>query len=265
MKRATPWILTLGLALLIVAPAAWAHYPMLLTGPAVIQRGDVVKITYTNGHPYADDRFPPPAPERVGVYLPGRTKMRDLIAAVTSGGTAELPTWHLEHRPKRAGDYIYSWHCGMFFEKPSRNVEDYAKLVIHVSDGTGAQVGWDRAIGDPLEIVPLTRPYSVPVGGLFRAQVLLSEQPFAAANVEAETWGDPATKTDSDYLPDTRFNVKTDPNGVFGLALPKAGWWVISCATDGGPGEQGQQRGVAQRATFWVHVGGTVWDRKKKP
>jgi cobalt/nickel transport protein len=238
---------------------AFAHYPMLITERATIQLGESVSMKVTNGHPYVDDRYDAPKPLKVGFYKPGSSRFRSLIAAVTSKTDGGRTTWHLEHRPRKAGDFIYSWHCGVTFEKPARNVDDYAKLVVHVSNGQGVQVGWDRTIGDPMEIVPLTRPYSIPVGTAFRGKVLLADRPFNEGNVEAETYAskDPPKEP---YLPNFRLNVKTDDQGIFVVTLPRAGWWLIACATDGGPGEQGGQKGIAQRATLWVKVGGTVFD-----
>ena len=77
--------------------------------------------------------------------------------------------------------------------------------------------------------------------------------------VEAETRSRPLPRRGA-YLPAFRLNVKTDNDGVFAVSLPQKGWWMLSAATDGGPGEQGTSKILQRRAVMLVHVGDTVWD-----
>ncbi len=239
--------------------AAWAHYPMLLTDSPMVERGEPIEIEYTIGHPFWNDRHAVHKPEKVRVYPPQRRAF-DLTASVTSLGTTELPRWRVRYTPRSSGDHVFSFHGGLYHEPPQRTVADYSKLIIHVKHETGAQVGWHRVLQDPLEILPLTRPYAIPTGSVFRGQVLASGQAMPEMIVDAETYAPGHLQHEGGYLPKYRLGVRTDDQGVFAVTLPKPGWWILSTATDGGPGEQGTSSFVARRATLWVHVGDTEFD-----
>lgn len=268
-------LLALGLAALVAAaaPLARAHYPMLLfvgeggarLGP-VFAEGEWVTCDYTVGHPFADDRFDAEkGPARVSVFGPlgGST---DKTAAVTSTTIQyaghEVSGWRLRWKvpKKEAGDFILAWETE-YFEKPHRNLRDHTKIFAHVPGGEtpGHQLGWSQPVKSPLEILPLTRPYWIPVGGVFRGQVVQLEQtrqvPVRGAVVEAETWGEPQTNPVPELAAYRRAEL-TDPSGCFAVSLDRPGWWLVSTATDGGPGEQGGLEGrIVDRAVVWIFVG----------
>lgn len=252
---------------------ALAHYPMTITPDAMVEPGDEVEFLITNGHAFMNDRVPVKRPDKVGVFPPQR-RYRNLTAALTSTTTAQgTPAWRLSHTPKFAGDWVYSFHTGEITEKPHRRVQDFVKLILHVRHETGAQVGWRRKIGDPLEILPLTRPYAIPAGTTFRGKVvfntrsgprgrMINSRPAPEAVVEAESYT-PDQRPGTAYLPNNRLAVLTDDKGVFSVTLPTEGWWMISVATDGGPGEQGSTKFLVRRAVLWLYVGDTIWDRAR--
>jgi len=257
-----------GLALLSGA-VALAHYPLVETKEGVVPAGAPVTFLVSSGHPFMNDRVDAPQMVRTGVYPPNR-RFRKLskatVAATTSRGTK---AYRVTHTPSFSGDWIYSFHCGETLEKPQRRVTDYVKLILHVRHETGAQIGWRRVVGDPMEIVPLTRPYLIPVGSTFRGKVVLnakiSPRDFKSriledGYVEAESFS-PDGRPGHSFLPANRLGVVTDRNGVFAITLPTAGWWMLTVATDGGPGEQGLSKIAQRRASLWVQVGGTVYDR----
>lgn len=264
------WRLGAALALALLGGAtALAHYPLIETDEAVVSAERPVSFLVSSGHPFMNDRVDAPQVTRIGVYPPGR-RFRKLskatTAAVTSRGTK---AYRVTHTPNLSGDWIYSFHCGETIEKPQRRVTDYVKMILHVRHETGAQVGWRRVVGDPMEIVPLTRPYLIPVGSTFRGKVVFNTKlgprdfktrPYEDGYVEAESFT-PDRRPGHSYLPANRLGVISDRNGVFSVTLPTAGWWMISVATDGGPGEQGATAIAQRRAALWVHVGGTVYDR----
>jgi cobalt/nickel transport protein len=274
MRKTKTGVVWAGVAVIASSALAWAHYPMAITPKGMTEPGEAVEFLLTNGHPFMNDRFNAPRPEKVGVYPPER-RYRSLISKVTSATTAQgTRAFKVRYTPKEAGDYIFSFHTGEVREKPQRRVVDFVKLILHVRHESGAQVGWRRVIGDPLEIVPLTRPYAIPVGTAFRGKVVFNtrsgprgrefqSQPMLEGVVEAESFT-PDRRPGWAYLPRNRLAVQTDDNGIFSVTLPQAGWWLLSCATDGGPGEQGSTKMLVRRAVLWLYVGDTVWDRTKK-
>ncbi|MDC3378656.1 DUF4198 domain-containing protein [Planctomycetota bacterium] len=245
------WIGGVASVVLATTATAWAHYPMLLADRGSVDPGQPVTIEYAIGHPYMNDRYDAPRLRRVRVMAPRRSP-RSITADITTSTTPEgTRSWQVSYTPEREGDYVFSFH-GEYTERPARNIWDFAKVVIHCR---GAQMGWERPVGDPLEIVPLTRPYAIPVGTVFRGQVMHSDRRAGPGMfVEAETY--------TDVLPDPvpelaeyRWEQLTDPNGCFSIVLNKRGWWVLSVAEDGGPGNQGSMNRPVRRAVLWVFVG----------
>jgi len=241
---------------LLAAGTAAAHYPMLEAERAVVDPGTPVRIRYAIGHPFVNDRFDVRPPQAVLVYYPQRRRPRELTDAVTETGSDALRAYDVVFTPPKPGDYVLSWRCGIFSEPPQRQVDDYAKLILHAR---GGQVGWDRAIGDPLEIVPLTRPYGLPVGATFRGQVLENGLPMQDGVVEAETYAERIPEPLPELM-EYRRAERTDPSGCFAVTFDEPGWWLLSVATDGGPGQQGGARAgtVVKRAVLWLFVG--PWD-----
>lgn len=242
-------------ALVVAAPLGWAHYPMLVTSTPFARPGDEVRIDFTIGHPYVNDRFAAERPGRVRVFPPVGPA-QDVTAHVTTGSLsyhdAPLPMHQLAYTPRKPGDYVFSYECRLFTEPPQRQVIDFAKVIVHVGD---AQIGWWREVKTPLEIVPLTRPYAIKAGDTVRGRVLELGRPMVGGVVEGESYIDPIP----DPMPElafTRRAERTDPTGCFAMTLDREGWWLLSVATDGGPGEQGLLEHPAHRAVLWVYVGG---------
>lgn len=255
MRRSPLALVAAALLLAAGAPPGWAHYPMLIASTPFASPGDEVRIDFTIGHPYVDDRFAAERPGRVRVHPPVGPA-QDVTAHVTTGTLTydgvQLDMHQLAYKVRKPGDYIFSYECRLFTEPPQRQVIDFAKVIIHTGD---AQIGWWRQVKTPLEIVPLTRPYALQPGDTFRGQVLELERPMAAGVVEGESYIDPRP----DPMPElafTRRAERTDAAGCFSMTLDRAGWWLLSVATDGGPGEQGLLGHPAHRAVLWVYVGG---------
>lgn len=250
-SRLRPALLALPLLLALVATAL-GHYPMLEPDRAIVDPGQAVTIEYSIGHPFVNDRFPARKP-RVKVFDP-QGLSQDLTA---TPATPEQRAWRVSYTPEREGDYVFAWTGGLFSEPPQRQVFDFGKVVIHAR---GAQIGWSQVVGHELEIVPLTRPYGVPVGTSWRGQVLLGGQPMIGGVVEAETYTE-AVPEPLPELMEYRRAERTDPQGCFAVTFDRAGWWLLSVATDGGPGEQGSSPRPQRRAVFWLFVGG--WDESR--
>jgi uncharacterized GH25 family protein len=267
MRRA--WLVGGSLLLGLLAPAV-AHYPMLIVegGPVWPLQGKV-EVLFTIGHPFANDRFETGPPTKVTLFSPGgrETQLGEHVKATTvqfegKEVAAHRLEWQFKsgHKP---GDYVLAWELPVLEEKPHRKVQDFAKLVLHVpgEEPPGAQIGWWQRVKHPIEILPLSRPYWVPVGQAFRGQVVelgAGGKPVGVVGgvVEAETYAGGPTPDPLPELAAYRRAERTDDRGCFSVTLDKAGWWLLSCATDGGPGEQGTQEGLlARRAVMWIHVG----------
>ena len=80
--------------------------------------------------------------------------------------------------------------------------------------------------------------------------------------VEAETYTDQVPDPLPELMEYRRWE-QTDADGRFSITLDRAGWWLLSVASDGGPGEQGSlMPNPCVRAVFWVYVG--PWDESQR-
>ncbi|MEZ6186802.1 MAG: DUF4198 domain-containing protein [Planctomycetota bacterium] len=229
----------------LISSSADAHYPLFDLPPSpIVEVKQPVEIDMSYGHLFLGDRYPAQRPEWVGVAAVGG-RPRDYTAAVTSTSDV-VPRWRLKLVPRKSGDYVIGWNAGMFHEAPTRKILDFCKIVLHARTSGGTQVGWDRALGTPLEVLPLTRPYAIPVGSVFRGRIVhhvqgddgfLEAQPMRDMIVEAESRSRRCRVAPPNA--EFRLNVKTDADGVFAVTLPQAGWWMISRRPTAAPALRG--------------------------
>ncbi len=188
-------------------------------------------MTYAVGHPFELDLEPAPRPERVMVVDPqghGTNITAALEQTVFRGDTNAI-AWRLPFVPVR-GDSVIALDSAPERDDAARTLyREYVKVVVH----RGLQEGWDRRTGQPLELVPLTRPYGLKPGMVFSGRVLRGNVPVADAEVYFERLSDsrPAAAA---HLPEplVTFAVRTDSDGRFVVALPEAGWWVVGTYVD---------------------------------
>lgn len=227
--------------LLLSAGGALAHFPILLPLSPWGTRGRTLELVYSFGHPFEVEAAPAARPVRLAVFPPAAPAV-DLLPSLGGASGETKPEWRATFTPADRGDHVVAL-TGPAGEHDGKRFQDFVKVVVHVP---AVQGGWDRTLGDPLEVVPLTRPYGLAVGAPFRAEVLADGQPLAGAEVEVEYKNERAP----DPLPDepwiTRVE-KTDRSGAFSAHLDRPGWWIVSASRETPAG--------VQRASLWVHVG----------
>lgn len=235
-----PFFLALGL-LLLSAGAALAHFPILVPLTPWGTHGKALELVYSFGHPFEVEAAPAARPVRFEVFPPGKPAV-DLLASVGGAAGETKLEWRATFTPTDRGDHVVAL-TGPALEHGGKKLQDFVKVVVHVP---AIQGGWDRVVGDPLEVVPLTRPYGLAVGAPFRAEVLADGQPLAGAEVEVELRNEeaPAPLPDEPWITGVE---KTDRSGAFCANLDRAGWWIVSASRE-------TPRGV-ERASLWVHVG----------
>lgn len=226
--------------LLLLAGTALAHFPILLPATPWGRVGEELELVHSFGHPFEVERAPAARPLRFSVFPPDGDAV-DLLPTLGEEGAARMD-WRARYTPRQRGDHLVALTSPVG-EHDGRPWQDFTKLVLHVP---AVQRGWDRVLGDPLEVVPLTRPYGIAVGASVRAEVLADGQPLAHAVVEVER----CNTTAPDPLPPEPFVTrveKTDRSGALATTLERAGWWILSARRDTPSG--------TQRASLWVHVG----------
>jgi len=110
----------------------------------------------------------------------------------------------------------------------------------------------------------LTRPFGLYAGNTFHGVVKFKGKPVAGVDVEVELWnaGKKLTPPNDYFVTQV---VKTDKNGVFTFAVPKAGWWGFSAIN----GEkkamehEGKKADAEYGAVMWVQF--TDWPAPAAP
>jgi uncharacterized GH25 family protein len=91
----------------------------------------------------------------------------------------------------------------------------FAKSLIAVGNGSGP--GYDRLLGQRLELVPETNPYALTGGGELRVRLLYEGKPLAGALIMALHKGRPEAKV----------SARSDAQGRAKLRLDRPGFWLV--------------------------------------
>ncbi len=261
MTRTTT-ILATG-AVLLAATSAWAHFGLVLPSDDIVTQEDNKTITVGVKflHPMEEHYMEMARPKQFGVLHAGKTTDLTAKLSATKGKSPdqdqEYTWWQTTYKIRRPGDYTFFLEPAPYWEPAEdKYIVHYTKVCVNA---LGMEAGWDEPTGLPTEIIPLSRPYGLWTGNLFSGQVLVDGKP--AANVEVEI----------EYLNESPDNiavirppadpyvtqvVKTDANGIFHYAMPKAGWWGFAALTDA-PwtlDHDGEAKSVELGAVYWVHV-----------
>jgi cobalt/nickel transport protein len=164
-------------------------------------------------------------------------------------------SWQSIYKIKQPGDYTFFVEPEPYWEAAEDSyIIHYTKVCVQAF---GMEKGWDEPVGLKTEIIPLSRPYGLWRGNVFTGKVLSHGQPLAAAKVEVEylnnqTDGVVIAPTDA-YVTQV---VKTDGQGIFTYAMPRAGWWGFAAlsADDKKIKRDGVDKAVEIGAVYWVHT-----------
>ena len=258
MKTTTfHFLIGIAVALFCCSQPAQAHFGMIIPSSDYVTAEDGREITLSLQftHPFAGGpQMQLDKPENFGVVVDG--KAEDLLPTLKEKKIGGKSTWETAFKMNRPGDYAFFMTPRPYWEP----AED--KFIVHVTkvivDALGAEEGWDRPIanaaGIPVEIVPLTRPYSLYAGNVFTGVVFRKGKPVPNAEVEVEWWGKGKTKAATDSH--VTQVVRTDEKGVFSFAMPKAGWWGFAALMDSDKKMKkgGKDKDVEIGAVIWVHA-----------
>ena len=233
-----------------IPPSAQAHFQELIPSADIIpdqgERSVRLEIAFT--HPM--ERGPTMdmgQPVQFGVVAGGRkTDLRAALKAKTVNGGAGFEA---AYSVKEPGDYLFYLEPAPYWEPAEKKfIIHYVKVVVDFGSGED----WDKPVGLPLEIEPLTRPYGLWTGNLFRGVVRRHGQPLPFARVEVEWRNDGSVTAPSD--PFVTQVVKADAAGVFAYALPRAGWWGFNALSEAEAKVKGPDGEPAP-----TEIGGAIW------
>jgi cobalt/nickel transport protein len=257
VKKFFTGLIVCSVAALVLVTVASAHFAMIIPSKDVVGKDDKkeIGILVQFTHPFeGGPLMQMDRPEKFGVVT--GDKVVDLLGTLKEKKVDGKSIWETDFKVTKPADYIFFLEPKPYWEP----AED--KFIVHVTklivDALGAEEGWDKPIaataGMPAEIVPLTRPYSLYAGNLFTGQVFKGGKPVADTDVEVEFWGKGKTKAPTDAH--VAQVVKTDSNGVFSFAMPKAGWWGFAALmeSDAPMKRDGKDKKVELGAVLWVHA-----------
>jgi cobalt/nickel transport protein len=266
MKPSLPAVVLVAAAgCLLVAVPGLAHFHMLIPESPAVWPGSAVRLQFFYGHPYEHELLPAAPPAAIQAYPPGGEPV-PLSPAPEAGGAKAGDGQPLVHAysygVERRGDHVLVARAAPRFEKEHGEVlEAHLKVVVHAL----SERGWDRLVGQPLEIVPLTRPYGLRPGWVFRGKALLEGKPLEGARVEIERYNPQPPQGD---LPEDEFITRTGTTaagGVFAATLDEAGWWIISVTARHGTrkGAGGKEYPLVVRSTLCVYVGEPLLEKDR--
>ncbi|MBK1704090.1 DUF4198 domain-containing protein [Halochromatium glycolicum] len=239
---------------LMLSYPAEAHFLELIPSHEVLdaETGRSLTLDLTFTHPMERGPvMPMAAPAEVGVLTAdGREDLSGSLKQVERDGE---PAYSLDYEVTEPGDYLFFAEPAPYWE-PAEGVMivHYTKTVV---DAFGAETGWDRMVGFPVEIEPLVRPYGLWAGNLFTGVVKRDGEPVPFATVEVEWRNDGSVEPPA--APFVTQVLKADANGVFSYAMPRAGWWGFAALLEGEEpmtNPDGEQVPVEQGALIWVRT-----------
>lgn len=227
------------LFLVLCAMYAFGHFGMIIPQNDNVVDNKPQKISYYFMHPFAQTYMTLDKPLEAGVYH--SDKKDDLLANLQKINNG----YSIDYTFKDADDYIFYMVPKPYFEKSeNKYIQHITKVCV---DANEANEGWDKQVGLKAEIVPLTKPYSMQKGDIFRGQVFFDGKIAKNIEVEVEYYN---TKNLKAPTPNHITKVvKTDENGIFSFVVTNDGWWGFSALLDGGKYEN---KDLEIGAVYWL-------------
>ncbi|MCP5420730.1 MAG: DUF4198 domain-containing protein [Gammaproteobacteria bacterium] len=233
---------------------AWAHFQELIPSTDIVtaQTGKNLQLQLIFTHPMAGGPVMEMVePVQFGVLVDGRKEdLKDRLEIQSIDGKT---AYAARYTVKQPADYVFFVEPAPYWEAAEgKYITHYTKVIV---DAFGAEEGWDQAVGFPVEIEPLARPYGLWTGNVFRGVVKQNGKPVPFAEIEVEyrnDGGQVAIPAD----PFTTQIIKADANGTFTYAMPRAGWWGFAALLEGEPlqGPDGNPVGHELGALIWVRT-----------
>ncbi|PID57605.1 nickel transporter [candidate division KSB3 bacterium] len=264
------------MAMVVSAPAAFAHFQMIYTPKAALGEGDASKIplTLVFTHPFEAGHT-----MNMGMDASGEIHAPTMFSVTNKGTTTDLleslkpitfksltnegQGYETSYRLKGMGDFIFCLDPGPYYEESEESyIQQITKVIVNKG---GAPTDWDAELGLPVEIVPLDKPYALWTGNVFRGVVMRKEGdkmvpvPFAEIEVEYmnhDIDGNSFVKAAKVEAPNDNMvtmGIKANKDGEFSFGIPKAGWWGF-CALGAGGDLQYDGKALSLDAVIWIQA-----------
>ena len=168
--------------------------------------------------------------------------------------------FYVRYTPTQEGDYYLCLLSQKTYIPELNEVwREITKVPLHVE----SEKAWEIPVGLELEIVPLTRPYGLTAGQIFRGKVFSQGTPASHVLVQVTHYHglflpwealpkDAYGKLDRPLM---YLSLYTDDNGTFSVALNQPGWWLVSVRVPQGFVTLANQRfPLFLRGSLWLYV-----------
>lgn len=250
------------LALALLPLAASAHDIWIEPSGNLVRSGDWLSLSLmlgNHGNHHRDFRLASKVSagdQNLSVYGPKGLKLDLTPSLIDNGYTPQEGFWSARFQPDAPGLYMaVSTFDKVMSYAPVRDVK-CAKTFFVVSPSLDqvpeSNPGFDRVLGQPLEIVPLANPVTpFGAGSVLRVKVLYKGKPLAGTKVSFIPKG---SELKGDL--DPRYEKNTDASGVAELTLKEANSYLIAAHfTD--PTAKGKgYESIGYSATLCVLVSG---------
>lgn len=253
-------VMLVAVLVFVVSAPVLAHFGMLIPSQAAVSKADprTVDLQISFSHPMEMVGMDMAKPKACGVLAGGSKE--DLLGTLKQAQVMGKAAWTSQYNLKRPGVYIFYMDPEPYWEPAEDSfISHYTKVVV---PAFGEEEGWDREVGQKIEIVPLARPFGLYAGNVFQGIVKLDGKNMPYAEVEVEFYNrDNKAEAPTEYM--VTQVVKTDRNGVFTYAAPKAGWWGFAALTtaDFKLKKDGKDKAVEIGGVIWVYF--QDWQMKK--
>lgn len=240
------------LAAMLLAFPAYAHFGILIPSSAEVtdQKEATLRLDMAFSHPASGVGMDMEKPEAASVNVNGQSV--SLLDKLVESRFMDKKAWLLEFPINRPGLYQFAVTPAPYFE-PAEDcfIIHYAKVAV---PAFGGEEGWEKPLGLPMEILPLTRPFGNYAGAVFQGQVLKNGKPLPGATVEIENLNrEPKHVPPNDYF-DTQI-VRADGQGIFTVGIPWSGWWGFAALSEADDAIEfnGQKKNVELGGVMWVN------------
>jgi cobalt/nickel transport protein len=252
MQQTTSALILLLLSWLSPSPAN-AHFGMVIPKQNTVTPDNrSVSLTLSFSHPFEGIGMPLKKPS--AFYVVKDNKKTDLTNSLKKITLMEHLAWQTNYVVKRPGIYHFVMEPTPYWEPTEdRFIIHYTKVIV---PAFGADDGWSSAVGTPVEIVPLLRPFGNYTGNTFVGQVQQHGKAMANAAVEVEFYNQQQRyRAASDYH--ITQLVHADNNGIFTFTCTKPGWWGFAALSSADyllKNKGGEEKPVELGAVLWIFM-----------
>lgn len=260
MKKS--YFATLIIATLFVVNNSWAHFGLIIPSKSMCdQYHRSIEILFAFTHPFEQHSMNLDRPEKAVVLNLTNQKENVITSSLKPTKYLGHKAWKLTYTVKRPGVYcIYMVPKPYWEPAEDRYIKHITKTYVAAF---GEEEGWDKPVGLETEIVPLTRPFGLYAGNVFRGRVYFNGRPAPFRPVEVEYYNRGGkVKAPTEYM--VTQVVETDEMGYFSFCAPYPGWWGFSALSDAPYTitHNGKEKDVELGAVIWIRF--LPWPEEKK-